>query len=341
MIYARQPTAEEFHELQRMRRQEVGRVSQRVHLVLLSIEHHSVPEIAELFQTTRVTVRFWIKRFNREGPPGLYDEPRSGRPRKVVEAVKDTLNELVEDDPQQEGYLATFWTVAMLLSVLAHRLKVKLSPSTLRSTLHRLGLRWGRPRLAMPQKTDPDKAAKQWQIAKAVVEATQNTAILYADESRIQLLPLLRAMWYRIGQQIRVPTPGSNVTRMIFGALNVRTGQWTYIVRDHMRKEDFLAFLEHLLTIYTEPILLIVDNYSSHTAAVVQEWLKCHPRMRLYYLPKYCSHLNPVEIIWLRLKNKIAANRLYASMKLLLDTVDAFFIEMTPDQALDWAGVEL
>lgn len=339
MIYARQPIPEEFEELQQMRRREVGRVSQRAHMVLLSIEHRRVPQIAAVFQTTRSTVRFWLKRFNREGPAGLYDDPRSGRPRKVVDEVSRTLTELLQDDPQRAGYLATFWTVAMLVIVIAQKLSVRLSPSALRDTLHRLGLRWGRPRLSMPQKTDPQKAAKQWQIAQAVVEATPETVVLYADESRIQLLPLLRAMWYWIGQQIRVPTPGNNVTRMIFGALNIRTGQWTYLLRDHMRKEDFIAFLEHLLSVYTGPIILIVDNYSSHTAHIVQDWLLNHPRLKLFYLPTYCSHLNPVEKIWLQLKNKIAANRLYASIKLLLDTVDAFFDEMTPEKALAWAGV--
>ena len=72
-------------------------------------------------------MRFWIKRYNQEGPPGLYDEPRSGRPRKAGEAVQDTLEELLQDDPQREGYLATFWTVAMLVVVLAQKLQVVLS----------------------------------------------------------------------------------------------------------------------------------------------------------------------------------------------------------------------
>lgn len=211
MIYARKPTSEEFQELQRMRRQEVGRVSQRAHMVLLSLEQHAVPEIAQLFATCRATVRFWIKRYNREGPPGLYDEPRSGRPAKVGKTVKSTLHKLLQNDPQGEGYLATFWTVAMLLVVLAKQLQVALSASTLRTVLHRLGLRWRRPRLAMPQKTDPEKAIKQWRIAQAVVSATPETVVLYGDESRIQLLPLLRAMWCWVGQQMRVSTPGNNV----------------------------------------------------------------------------------------------------------------------------------
>ena len=340
MIHARQASAEEFQELQRMRRQEIGRVSERAHMVLLSLEGRGVPELAQLFGLCWASVRFWIKRFNREGPPGLYDHPRSGRPRKAGDGVKSTLSQLLGDDPQREGYLATFWTVAMLVVVIAQKLSVRLSPSTLRSTLHQLGLRWGRPRLAMPQKTDPEKAAKQWHMARAVVEAPPETVILYADESRLQLLPLLRAMWYWVGQQIRVPTPGNNVTHMIFGALDIRTGHWTYLIRDHMRKEDFIAFLEHLLSLYPEPIILIVDNYSSHTAHVVRDWLVSHPRLRLFYLPTYCSHLNPVENIWLQLKNKLAANRLYASMKLLLDTVDSFFGEMSPEKALLWAGIQ-
>ena len=45
MIYARQPAGEERRELQHMIRQAVGRVSQRAQLILLSAQHHSVPEL--------------------------------------------------------------------------------------------------------------------------------------------------------------------------------------------------------------------------------------------------------------------------------------------------------
>ena len=339
MLYVRQPTGEERKELERMVRQEVGRVSQRAQMVLLSARRKKVPEIADTFDVCLPTVRFWIRRFDDSGPDGLYDRPRSGRPRKITAAVRGMVIQLMQEDPQQEGNLATFWTVAMLALALTRKLSVTLSPSALRETLHELGLRWGRPRLAMPAKVDPEKAQKQWKIAKAAVEAPPEAAILYADESRIQLLPLIRAMWHWAGQQVRVPTPGSNTTRALFGALNIRTGQWTYLVRERIRKEDFVAFLEHLLVVYPcHPIILIVDNYSSHTAHLVRDWLEAHPRLQLYYLPKYCSHLNPVEGIWLRLKNQVSANRLYGSMKVLLETVEAFFHDMTPEKALTWTA---
>jgi transposase len=339
MLYVRKPNAEEMQEIQQLKRQAVGRVSQRAHMVLLSDQGQSVPVIAVLFQTSCVTVRFWLKRFSQEGPSGLHDHARSGRPSKVNQQTEETILDCIIADPLTEGSVATFWTVAMLALSLLNKLQVMLSRSTIRSLLHHIGFCWGRPRLAMPNKIDPEKARKQWEIAQAVVTAEPGTAILYSDESRIQLLPLIRAMWHWAGQQIRVPTPGTNDTRAIFGALNIRTGQWTSLVRERMCTQDFLAFLDHLLEVYEEvAIILIVDNYSSHTAHAVQQWLAVHPRLRLYFLPKFCSHLNPVENIWLRLKNKLAANRLYGSIKILLETVDRFFHEMTPEQALTWAS---
>jgi hypothetical protein len=40
------------------------------------------------------------------------------------------------------------------------------------------------------------------------------------------------------------------------------------------REKDFIVFLEHLLTVCADgTMILIVDNYSSHTAGVVKAWL--------------------------------------------------------------------
>ena len=111
--------------------------------------------------------------------------------------------------------------------------------------------------------------------------------------------------------------------------------------RERMRNADFIAFLEQLLCVYSVgPIILIVDNASSHTAGAVCAWLAdpVHARLQVHRLPTHCSHLNPVEAIWRRLKDQVAANRLHGSMRDLLATVDAFFGAMTPEQALQWAG---
>jgi transposase len=89
MIYVRTPTDDELQELKRMTRQEIGRVAQRAQMVLLSAQRRPVPEIAAVFAVKYKTVRKWLRRFDALGPDGLYDEPRSGRPRKLGDGLRE------------------------------------------------------------------------------------------------------------------------------------------------------------------------------------------------------------------------------------------------------------
>jgi hypothetical protein len=78
MIHVTRPRDDELPELKRMMRQEVGRVSQRAHMVLLSADHHPMPEIAAFSAYSRATVRSWLRRFDRLGPHRSDRIPRPG-----------------------------------------------------------------------------------------------------------------------------------------------------------------------------------------------------------------------------------------------------------------------
>lgn len=84
---------EERETLQARARLETGRVSQRIHFVLLSDQGKSPPEIASISGYSTATVRQWLKRYRSKGIEGLYDQPRSGRPRKANKPIQS------QDDP--------------------------------------------------------------------------------------------------------------------------------------------------------------------------------------------------------------------------------------------------
>ncbi|HXF63253.1 MAG TPA: helix-turn-helix domain-containing protein, partial [Caldilineaceae bacterium] len=63
MIYVRPLNQGEEIELRRMTRREIGRVSQRAQMILLSAQRRTVPEIASIFGVSRTTVRYWIEQF--------------------------------------------------------------------------------------------------------------------------------------------------------------------------------------------------------------------------------------------------------------------------------------
>ena len=49
-----------------------SRPDKQAQMILLSIGRKTVPEVADIFETCCATARFWIHRFNAEGPVGLF-----------------------------------------------------------------------------------------------------------------------------------------------------------------------------------------------------------------------------------------------------------------------------
>jgi len=334
MIFVRPLSEEEHQHLKRLARQEVGRVSERIRMVLLSSRGYTVPQIAHIFECDEATVRHWIARFEAEGVRALRDRPRPGRSPKAEAAAQELIRQQLETPPAQAGYLFGFWTVVTLTGHLSTAFGLRLSRATVRRVLLLLGFCWRRPRHELPQ--DPQAAAKMWRLCERVLQAPKEAVILALDECELHLLPVLRAMWMPTGRQVRVPTPGTNRKRSVFGALELTTGRWLYQVFERKRSVEFLAFLEQLVLAYPgRPLLLVVDNASIHTAKKVTAWLAEHPQVELLFLPSYSGHAqNPVEKVWWRLKGHVAANRLYSSIEALVVSVHEFFASFTPEAAL-------
>jgi transposase len=195
--------------------------------------------------------------------------------------------------------------------------------------------------LDLPRKRGAQADEKRAKLARAL--ADPNATVLAEDESDLHLLAVLRAMWQRVGQQQRIRTPGKNFKRGVFGALNLRTGEWLYQLTDRKRGVEFIACLAMLLTTYpVGPIYVIVDNASIHTSKAVHKWLAAHPRLQLVYLPTYSGHrLNPVEKIWWDLKDYISANRSFKSLAELDQAIRRHFEAFTRADALRLANSEV
>jgi len=338
MIHVRLTDAQRA-ELRRVSRQAVGRVALRAHMVLLSDRDYAVPRIAEVHECGEDVVRLWLHRYERHGVAGLEDEPRSGRPPKD-RLARHVVDAQAGQPPGCSGHVQACWTVGVLAAFLAARFRLALSGSTVRRCLRAMGWRWARPRLApasvLTRKRDPQTAAKVAAIARAAAAAAAGAAhLLYLDECDLQLLPVVRAMWMK-GRRVRVPTPGQNAKRAVFGALDAVTGRFHRA--DYARKlaVNFVAFLEQVAAAYpTGHLVLVLDNVQMHDAKVVRPWLAAHPRVAVLWLPRYAAHdANPVERIWGLLKDAVAANRLAGSIDELTAAAHRFFDRLAPHPLL-------
>ena len=320
-------------ELRQWARQAVGRVSERAHFVLLSEQGYSPPEIGRLMGYDAATVRTWLKAYQAHACAGLDDAPRSGRPAQEPDLVA-IVQAQTSQSPPTMGYRQACWTVALLILHLYQRLRIQVSPATLRRALHAARLAWKRPKLAPARRPDPRAAEKQAKLTEILGDS--EGTIIAEDEVDVHLLAVVRSMWQRLGEQKRIPTPGQNAKRGVFGGLNLRTGEWFYRITPRKRSVEFIAFLTALLTAYpVGTIYVIVDNASIHTSRAVEQWLTLHTRLQLVYLPTYSGHrLNPVEKVWWDLKEDIAANRCFKSLIELEQAVHRYFADLTKERAL-------
>jgi transposase len=327
-----EPLSEEQRQvLERVRRRAVGRVSQRAHMVLLSARGYTVEQIAEIFGVGEDVVRNWLHRYERGGPLGLDDRPRPGRP-PTDRLARHIVDAQASNPPCNNGLVQNCWTVGLLTTFLAARFRLVLSPASVRRYLHQAGWRWARPRLGPAthaprgqRKEDPAAPLKLALLAQAVASAA---ALLSLDECDLHLLPVIRACWMK-GARLRIPTPGQNAKRALFGALDARTGRVHHLVRPRKRAAQFVEFLDTLALAYpTGEVILALDNVITHDAKLVRAWRARpeHARFHFLWLPKYSAHEhNPIERVWGLMKDAVAANRLHGSIDLLVDEAHRFF----------------
>lgn len=68
---------------QLVRKEKDGRVRQRLLVIKFIAQGQTIPQAAQRLDISQRPLRKWLHRFNRHGPRGLLDAPRSGQPPKL------------------------------------------------------------------------------------------------------------------------------------------------------------------------------------------------------------------------------------------------------------------
>src|SRR5256714_13637384 len=112
-----------------------ARVFRRAQAVHAVVAGQHVSAVSATFHVANSALRKWVQRFAHEGPQGLRDRPRSGRPPTVTCALAQHLNRLVDQDPLEHGSLYSQWSCRELAAVLAQQTGVQLGRESVRGVL--------------------------------------------------------------------------------------------------------------------------------------------------------------------------------------------------------------
>jgi transposase len=164
--------------------------------------------------------------------------------------------------------------------------------------------------------------------------------VLFTDWTLLRLFPPLRAAWAPVGVSRAVPVTGENAKRVLFGAINVRTGHRVVLDRRKAGAADARAFFRELRRRYRHrgTIWLLLDRATAHTARQSQH-LAAELRIELLWLPKQAPELNAMDQLWRELKRVVAANRQAPNIAALAASAMLWVLMLTPTQARRKAGM--
>ncbi len=263
----------------------------RAKIVLAAAGGEGTSSIARRLAVSRPTVIQWRDRYAADGLGGLYDAPRSGRPKTIDDSR--IIARTLAPPPKRLG--VTHWS-SRLLAV-----ELGVGDATVARAWRRYGIQpWRRETFKFS--TDPELEAKVDDVVGLYLDPPEKAVVLCVDEkSQIQALDRTAPI---LPLRPGLPEKATHDyvrhgTTTLFAALEVATGKVTDACYDRHRHEEFLHFLKTVARAYPRRELhLVVDNYRTHKHPDVEDWLARHPRITLHFTPTSGSWLNMVEVFF-------------------------------------------
>jgi transposase len=321
------PAAEQARMLAAVRQARYGYLL-ALHLLLLCAAGRTPTEIAAVLFCSRSTVSRVGTAYQEGRLAGVGEEGQGLQPARLPglsPALKRSVVAILRAVPRACGWCRTRWSCATIALELRTRRGIEVSAETVRRWLHELDWVWKRAKLAAKD-DDPQRVEKLARIRYAFEQARAGTALFFADELDISLLPKVGYQWMPRGAQVEVRTPGPNEKRSLAGALEVTTGRTQHCVWYRKTTGLFLDLLVTLDRTYPAAqfphLTVVADNAKIHKAAEVEKWLTLHPRFTLLFLPTYCPKAKPIERAFGDVHDKCTRNHTRKRMGHLIHDIE-------------------
>src|SRR5216117_227772 len=163
--------------------------------------------------------------------------------------------------------------------------------------------------------------------------------IVFADESGFQLIPNVVQTWAPQGQtHIHHHRQGKREKISVISGISVspmshHLGLYYLLFFDNIGQEEVCRFLQELLRHLRGPIIVLLDNSSTHHGEALAKLLDRHPRLHIEYFPSYAPELNPDEGVWSLAKRDLANGCPLDADELMDDVIRSInVIRTSPDK---------
>ena len=173
-------------------------------------------------------------------------------------------------------------------------------------------------------------------------EVTGWIDLYYTDESGFSLTPTVPYAWQEVGQTISLPSQRSKRVNVL-GFMTARSDRdndlVSYRVEGSIDSEVFIACMNAFVASRRQPTVVVCDNAPVHRSAKVAAMLPVWQEqgVGLFFLPRYSPHLNPIEILWRKMKYEWMPFGAYESWSHLVEAVERMLCQFGEEYTINFA----
>ena len=295
-------------ELEQMHRNEPhGKTKTMLHVAIRRKKGDILDTISKAVGIATSTIHDWLSRLKEGGLERRHDYKSPGRPCRLSEAQKKSLDKDIDQDPTKSGFSRGTWTARLVARHILNMFGIRYGDSGALRLTRRMNfsVRGVRP--------VPYNSATVGELVEYVQDTIRQAKerdgngykIVFVDFAGFADSPASRRGIRRRGGRDTVRTNCSKKTVKVAGAL----GKGTLDVQFHesANTESAVALLEYLRRRYGK-VYAIMDNAGAHTSRAMETYIESTKGdvVRRFLPPRTPQH-NSIEVEWRELKRALSA----------------------------------
>ena len=161
------------------------------------------------------------------------------------------------------------------------------------------------------------------------IKENPSRELYFFDESRFGTHSKIGHGWFPKGSRTTAPVKLGFQNFYVYSAISPKSGKDHTLLMPYVNTTCMNVFLAHMAEeLGGREIFFVMDGAGWHKS----KDLKIPKNIEIIYLPPYSPELNPVERLWLYIKQNTIKNRIYENISLLEDSICDFIKNLKIEQ---------